>query len=274
LVFDKDHNGIAGENGSECFGDNTDLDGDGKADGYKDGFEALKALAAKEGLTNGVDDNKLDINDLKILEEKYGLGIKIEGYNDSVSSLADAGITEINLATTSETTLEDDFDGNGNQLMHQEGATFTVNGQTREYADIWHKKQDLSSNTTSKSTNSTSEYNENGLSDKNLEAINKIEEASMNFSALTFNINQLEVRSDDIIKEANSSLVNFKKSLTGTQLSNLKRTFGISIAKKTQEIKKAEEAQKAQEKAEAAKEAQEKEEIKKEKEKEKEKEEK
>ncbi len=45
--------------------------------------------------------------------------------------------------------LTDDFDGNGNQLMQQEGATFTVNGETREYADIWHKKQDESSSETS-----------------------------------------------------------------------------------------------------------------------------
>ena len=142
LVFDKDHNGKAGEDGSECFGNNTDLDGDGKADGYKDGFEALKALALKEGLINGNDDNVLDEADLKILEEKWGLGIKKDGYTGETSSLADAGITEINLAATDKTTLEDNFDGNGNQLMRQEGATFKVNGETREYADIWHRKLD------------------------------------------------------------------------------------------------------------------------------------
>ena len=63
LVFDKDGDGISGKDGSECFGNNTDLDGDGKADGYKDGFEALKALAQKFGLVNGEDDNVLDEND-------------------------------------------------------------------------------------------------------------------------------------------------------------------------------------------------------------------
>ena len=92
LVFDADGDGISGEDGSECFGDNTDLDGDGVADGYKDGFEALKALANKEGLVNGIDDNTLDENDLKILEEKYGLQIKTDGYNSEASSLFDAGI--------------------------------------------------------------------------------------------------------------------------------------------------------------------------------------
>ena len=142
LVFDADGDGISGEDGSECFGDNTDLDGDGVADGYKDGFEALKALANKEGLVNGKDDNKLDENDLKILEEKYGLQIKTDGYNSEGSSLFEAGITEINLATTDETTLHKNYDGKSNDLMTQEGATFVVNGEEREYADIWHAMKD------------------------------------------------------------------------------------------------------------------------------------
>ena len=142
LVFDADGDGISGEDGSECFGDNTDLDGDGKADGYKDGFEALKALANKEGLVDGVNDNTLDVDDLKILEEKYGLQIKTDGYNSEASSLFDAGITEINLATTDETTLHKNYDGKSNDLMTQEGATFVVNGEEREYADIWHAKKD------------------------------------------------------------------------------------------------------------------------------------
>ncbi len=142
LVFDADGDGISGEDGSECFGDNTDLDGDGVADGYKDGFEALKALANKEGLVDGVNDNTLDVDDLKILEEKYGLQIKTDGYNSEASSLFDAGITEINLATTDETTLHKNYDGKSNDLMTQEGATFVVNGEEREYADIWHAKKD------------------------------------------------------------------------------------------------------------------------------------
>ena len=142
LVFDADGDGISGEDGSECFGDNTDLDGDGVADRYKDGFEALKALANKEGLVNGIDDNTLDENDLKILEEKYGLQIKTDGYNSEGKSLFDAGITEINLSTTDETTLHKNYDGQYNDLMTQEGATFVVNGEEREYADIWHAKKD------------------------------------------------------------------------------------------------------------------------------------
>ncbi|MCQ2958056.1 MAG: VCBS repeat-containing protein [Candidatus Gastranaerophilales bacterium] len=139
LAFDKDHNGVAGEDGSELFGDNTDLDGDGQADGYKDGFEALKALALKEGLI-GDGDTKLDADDIAFLSEKYGL-VMTNGYGGEAKSLADLGITEINLATTDETTLNRNVDGQQNDVMTQEGATFTVNGETRTYADIWHSKK-------------------------------------------------------------------------------------------------------------------------------------
>ncbi len=142
LVFDKDGDGISGEDGSECFGDNTDIDGDGVKDGYKDGFEALKAFARDKGLINDADDMVLDSNDIKYLEENFGFGLKTEGYNSEAKSLTDLGITEINLAKTDKTSLEDDFDGNGNQLMTQDGATFVQNGETKEYADIWHRKLD------------------------------------------------------------------------------------------------------------------------------------
>ena len=142
LVFDKDGDGISGADGSETFGNNTDIDGDGKADGFKDGFEALKALAKQEGLIDGVNDNELDENDLKVLEEKWGLKIKTGGYNSEAQSLSDTGITNIKLSADNSTVMQDNFDGNGNQLMTQEGATFTVNGEEREYADIWHKKLD------------------------------------------------------------------------------------------------------------------------------------
>ena len=91
---------------------------------------------------NGVDDNELDEDDLKILEEKYGLKIKTGGYNSEAQSLSEVGITSINLSTDDSTTMYDDFDGNGNQLMTQNGATFTYNGEVREYADIWHRKLD------------------------------------------------------------------------------------------------------------------------------------
>lgn len=140
LVFDADGNGISGENGKECFGNNSDIDGDGKADGFTDGFKALKALAEKEGLVDGINDNKLDADDINTLERKYGFKIKANGYDDKAISLFDFGITEINLGTTTETTLNKNFDGLGDDLMTQDGATFKMNGEEHEYADIWHRK--------------------------------------------------------------------------------------------------------------------------------------
>ena len=140
LVFDADGDGISGEDGSELFGDNTDLDGDGVKDGHKDGFAALKAFAMKAGVINGEDDMVIDENDIKFLEENFGFKMKANGYNSEAQSLLDLGITEINLAQTDETTMNDNFDGKGNQLTTQEGATFKQNGETKEYADIWHRK--------------------------------------------------------------------------------------------------------------------------------------
>lgn len=146
LCFDKDGNGISGKDGSECFGNNTDLDGDGKADGYKDGFEALKALAQREGLIDNKKDMTLDSNDIKFLELNFGFAVKVNGYNSEAQSLTSLGISAINLAKTNETTLKDNFDGLGNQLMTQEGATFVQNDEVKEYADIWHRKIDETEN--------------------------------------------------------------------------------------------------------------------------------
>ena len=139
LAFDKDGDGKAGEDGSELFGDNTDLDGDGKKDGYANGFDALRALAEKAGLI-GDNDDALDADDLKKLQDEYGL-VMTKGYGGEAKSLSDLGITEINLSK-SDTKLTKNFDGRHNDIMTQEGATFKVNGQTREYADIWNAKLD------------------------------------------------------------------------------------------------------------------------------------
>ncbi len=140
LAFDKDGDGVVGKDGSELFGNNTDLNNDGKADGYKDGFEALKALAKQENLIDGDKDMALDADDLKLLSEKYGLTMQM-GYNGKTQSLESLGITQINLAKTDETKLEDNFDGKYNQLMTQEGATFVQNGEEKDYADIWNAKK-------------------------------------------------------------------------------------------------------------------------------------
>lgn len=128
-----------GANGKDLLGNNTDLDGDGKADGYANGFDALKALATKEGLINGKDDMKLDANDLAILEKKYQLGMKTGGYNSQAQSLASLGIDEIDLGKSNNTSTVNNFDNQGNILSNQQGASFRINGQQQNYADIWHK---------------------------------------------------------------------------------------------------------------------------------------
>ena len=139
LAFDKDKDGIAGENGSELFGDNTDLDGDGVKDGYKDGFAALKALAEKEGLIDNID-RKLNEADLKLLSEKYGLTMK-KGYQGETKNFDELRITEINLSTVDFSVFHKNFDGRNNDLLTQSGATFVVNGKTSEYADILNSKK-------------------------------------------------------------------------------------------------------------------------------------
>ena len=138
LAFDKDMDGLVGEDGSELFGDSTDLNNDGVADGYANGFEALKALAVKYQLI-GEEDDVLTTTDLKYLENIAGLRMK-NGYLGEAYTFSELGITEIRLPKTTQTGLEENFDGQGNSLMTQQGATFIINGEERHYADIWHKK--------------------------------------------------------------------------------------------------------------------------------------
>jgi hypothetical protein len=128
-----------GASGHDVFGNNTDLDGDGKADGFKDGFEALKALSLQEGLIDGKKDMVLDASDLVLLQKKYQLAMKTAGYNSKNENLADLGISEINLGKTNATQTAQNFDGQGNDLMTQEGSTFKLNGKTQDYADVWHQ---------------------------------------------------------------------------------------------------------------------------------------
>jgi hypothetical protein len=128
-----------GASGLDVFGNNTDLDGDGKADGFKNGFDALKALALKEGLIDGQKDMVLDANDLALLQKKYQLAMKTAGYNSKNENLADLGISQINLGKSNDVKNAENFDAQGNDLLTQEGSTFKINGQTRDYADVLHQ---------------------------------------------------------------------------------------------------------------------------------------
>ena len=136
-----------GKSGLDLFGDNTDLNNDKKPDGYKNGFDALKALSAKEKLINYKNDMKLNSKDLTLLEKKYKLMMKIVGYQGKLTHLNKLGITEINLGNTDKVTVINDFDKRGNKLMKQEGATFKINGILNTFADVWHKIVDFAKNT-------------------------------------------------------------------------------------------------------------------------------
>jgi len=183
LAFDKDKDGIAGEDGSELFGDNTDFDGDGVKDGYKDGFDALKSLAEKEGLISA-NDSVLDSDDLAKLSEKYGLVMK-KGYVGETKSLSELGVTQINISTSDQRKTIENFDGRNNDLTTQEGATFVVNGQTRDYADIWNKKYDENTVAKSGSNDVPTVKNEAIKSEKNIFAKS---------SSLVFNLSDTQAQ--------------------------------------------------------------------------------
>ncbi len=140
LTIDSDRDGKSGENGAELLGDNTNLSRFGINGRFKDGFDALKAIAEdakRRGLINR--DNVLDADELKILEREYGLKMKVGGLNSRAGSLADAGIQSINLSNGKKT-YKDNFDGQGNDILNQEGADFTkTGGGDGTYGDIFFR---------------------------------------------------------------------------------------------------------------------------------------
>lgn len=148
LIFDSTGEGIRELTGADMFGDNTDLthygitapNEDGK---FKDGFQALRALCEHFRL---IDAGKqfLDVSDLAFLEEKVGLRMRVGGIdNGEQRSFEEVGISQINLGNPEQTQHIDDApeDRWGNKMMFQDGATFTVYSEVRQYADIWFKIQ-------------------------------------------------------------------------------------------------------------------------------------
>lgn len=129
--------------GRDYFGDRTDLTAygihSGRDDGlWENGFDALRALCERMELVHG-DKQHLDAADLAMLEKEIGLRMRLEGLLGKDRTFAELGITRINLGDATKiqsikAATEDRF---GNKLMKQQGATFLVKGQEREYADIW-----------------------------------------------------------------------------------------------------------------------------------------
>lgn len=142
LVFDAKGTGRSGKNGSEVFGDRTDLEGLGRPSGFANGFEALHAFvrkAVKEGVLkqDSLDKGVLDAAALVALEKAYGLKMKLGGMNREPVSLARAGVAEIALSRAPIQRAAN-FDGQGNDLLLQPGAVFKrADGSTGGYMNVW-----------------------------------------------------------------------------------------------------------------------------------------
>lgn len=133
LAFDSDGSGVAGKNGRELLGNNTDIDGTGKQGNFANGFEALKALADKHLGPEATAKGYLDENDLKALEQKCGLTMLVD---DQHKSLSELGVTRINLGYQE---AGKNADENGNE--HRQLGAFVQNGQVKEVDDAWFRYQ-------------------------------------------------------------------------------------------------------------------------------------
>ena len=142
LVFDADKSGASGRTGLELFGDQTDLNGDGKSDGFTDGYAALRAFvdrAAADGVLprDARSRGLLDAAALAALEKAYGLKMKVGGFNRAPVSLAAAGVREITFSDAPAEAARE-FDGRGNGLSLQRDAAFTrADGSRGIYANVW-----------------------------------------------------------------------------------------------------------------------------------------
>jgi hypothetical protein len=128
---------------SHTFGNKTDLSGYGikgdRPDGtFSNGFSALRALGEKFGMI-GPNKQYLDAADLKTLEQKTGLKMRVGGLNGQDKSLGDLGISRIDLGGATQTKAQGTRDANGNVIQQQTGAQFTINGQQRGYVDGWFR---------------------------------------------------------------------------------------------------------------------------------------
>jgi hypothetical protein len=146
LVFDprSDEEGF----GCRTFGDYTDLsaygiEGPEQGGHFANGFDALRALCEHYELIHERKQH-LDAGDLAFLEEEVGLRMRVDGLLGSDDRrFADLGISRISIgdARRIQSLRAAEVDGYGNQLMRQSGATFVLNGVTREYLDIWFNIQ-------------------------------------------------------------------------------------------------------------------------------------
>ncbi|MBI3550606.1 MAG: hypothetical protein HY078_16330 [Elusimicrobia bacterium] len=140
LVFDADKDGVAGTSGLELFGERTSLNGAKRPDGFKDGFDALQALAAMaeaEGvLPKGtVASRELGPEALRALGRAYGLGMRVGSVAAETVRLEDAGVRAIRLSAARSTAAAD---LNGiDDVIRRDGAMFVrADGTTGSYEDV------------------------------------------------------------------------------------------------------------------------------------------
>jgi hypothetical protein len=123
----------SGADGSKVLGDNAVIDGKT----YANGFEALAALAQKHLGADRVAKGYLDAADLKELQAKAGLHMKVAGQSASQDRNArpveDLGITRINL-NYAHAGAAADLQGN----EHRQQSAFVMNGQARRVNDVWY----------------------------------------------------------------------------------------------------------------------------------------
>lgn len=133
LAFDANHNGKIDATGQELFGDNSDVNGDGKPDHFANGFEALRALANKYLGSTSTADNKLDASEIMALQNKAGLQLIV---GNKTEKPTDAGISQINLGYQGSNAK----DAYGNEFRQQGSFQRRLaNGQTTtsQLDDVW-----------------------------------------------------------------------------------------------------------------------------------------
>lgn len=126
LAFDVDNNNTQGKDGRSLLGNFTPIDGKT----YKNGFEALKALAQKYIFM--FNRNYLGYLDLKTLEYKAGLCMLVDGKKLKLTD--DLKITQISLEYEELGQNPDKF---GNQ--HRQRSWFVRNGKKQLVVDVWFK---------------------------------------------------------------------------------------------------------------------------------------
>ena len=125
----------SGKDATELFGNNTKVDGKS----YSNGFEALKALATKHLGAERVAKGHLNKADLRELEQKANLHMKVAGeqpgQDKNARPVADLGIERIDL-TYREAGANADAAGNQHR---QVGTGFVQNGQKKQVNDVWYR---------------------------------------------------------------------------------------------------------------------------------------